>query len=44
MKDFFNHYEKDTAVILLHDFDNNHHLFEASMDFLLEQKIEFLRY
>jgi hypothetical protein len=42
MKNFYDGYTKDTAVILLHDFDNNHHLFEASMKFLLDQKVEFL--
>lgn len=44
MKKFFDGYKSDAAVILLHDFDNNHHLFEASMEFLLKQKVEFLNY
>lgn len=44
MQKFFDNYTKNTAVILLHDFDNNHHLFEASMRFLHNQKIEFLNY
>jgi peptidoglycan-N-acetylglucosamine deacetylase len=44
MKKFFEGCKKDTAVILLHDFDNNHHLFEASMNFLLDRKVEFLNY
>lgn len=44
MKIFFNTYNKKTAIILLHDFDNNHHLFEATMSFLLNQGITFLNY
>ena len=44
MNKFFDGYKSDTAVILLHDFDNNHHLFEAFMEFLLNRKIEFLNY
>lgn len=44
MKKFFDGYKSDAAVVLLHDFDNNHHLFESSMEFLLKQKIEFLNY
>ncbi|MEI8295441.1 MAG: polysaccharide deacetylase family protein [Alphaproteobacteria bacterium] len=44
MHHFFNDYKKESAVILLHDFDNNHHLFEASMAFLLNKKVQFLDY
>lgn len=42
MRKFFKTYPKDTAVILLHDFNNNHHLFEASMEFLIDNKVKFL--
>jgi len=42
MQDFFDSYTTDTAVILLHDFDNNQHLFEVSMEFLLSKRIHFL--
>ena len=28
----------------IHYFDNNHHLFEASMTFLLSKKVQFLDY
>ncbi|MFO1257532.1 MAG: polysaccharide deacetylase family protein [Gammaproteobacteria bacterium] len=42
MHSFLNDYEKEKAVMLLHDFDTNHHLFEASMTFLLNKKIQFL--
>lgn len=44
MHHFFNDYKHESAVILLHDFDNNHHLFEASMTFLLSKKLQFLDY
>lgn len=36
---FFNAYESNSAVILIHDFENNHHLFEITMDFLLSKNI-----
>lgn len=42
MNDFFDHYTKDTTVILLHDFDHNHHLFDASMKFFLSRNVQFL--
>lgn len=42
MQRFVDNYKKEVAVLLLHDFDNNHHLFEASMTFLFNQNIEFL--
>ncbi len=44
LEEFFKAYQKDTAVILLHDFDRNHDLFEASMAFLLERRVQFLAY
>lgn len=44
MHQFFNNYKNELAVVLLHDFDTNHHLFEASMKFLLSKKIQFLDY
>lgn len=43
IRNFFDKYKKDTAVILLHDFDTNHHLFELSMKFLIEKNIKFLK-
>lgn len=33
---------KEDPILLLHDFDRNHHLFERTMAFLLSKKIEFL--
>lgn len=33
---------REIEILLLHDFDNNHHLFEQAMQFLQEQKVEFL--
>lgn len=44
MHRFFNDYQEDSAVILLHDFYNNHDLFKASMTFLLSKKVQFLDY
>lgn len=44
IKTFFGQHQKETAILLLHDFDNNNHLFKPSMQFLLDQKIEFLNY
>lgn len=44
LKDFYTNYDAPEAVILLHDFDHNHHLFELTMDFLIEKKVEFLPY
>lgn len=32
----------DTAILLLHDFDRNHHLFRLSMEFLTTRNIQFL--
>lgn len=33
---------QDPAILLLHDFDNNHHLFQLSMEFLMRHNISFL--
>lgn len=34
---------RPVEVILLHDFQNNHHLFERTMQFLLGKKVSFLK-
>jgi len=36
---FFNAHKSNSAVILMHDFEKNHHLFEITMDFLLSKNI-----
>lgn len=42
LEDFYQQYPKETAILLLHDFDHNHHLFKLSLEFLLDKKIQFL--
>lgn len=44
MENFFINYNKETAIILLHDFAHNHHLFMESMKFLLSKKFNFLNF
>ena len=44
LKEFYNTYPDQTGVILLHDFDDNHHLFDIAMDFLSSKNITFLEY
>lgn len=34
----------DIEIILLHDFNNNHHLFEETMTFLLKKHVKFLSF
>lgn len=33
---------EEEQILLLHDFDSNHHLFEVTMEFLLGKKVKFL--
>lgn len=40
-EDWDNH-AQETIILLLHDFDYNHSLFEATMTFLLEKNVRFL--
>lgn len=42
LESFYDNYTEDTAILLLHDFDNNHHLFEVSMQFLSDKNVTFL--
>ncbi|HJZ23879.1 MAG TPA: polysaccharide deacetylase family protein [Candidatus Babeliales bacterium] len=42
LKEFQQGSEKEECVLLLHDFDFNHHLFKITMDFLLRMNIQFL--
>lgn len=44
MQDFLKNYTKHSATLLLHDFDTNHHLFESSMKFLIDNDVRFLNY
>lgn len=39
---FFRKSKNDAEVILLHDFEENHHLFVLSMNFLLKKEVIFL--
>lgn len=41
-QDYFCEAERETEILLLHDFDNNHHLFEQGMQFLRMNAVEFL--
>ncbi len=43
-KELIEFYEKSSMqdiVMLLHDFDRNHHLFDVTMEFLLSKKVDF---
>lgn len=42
MQNFAKNYTQESAVILLHDLEGGHHLFEAAMNFLLENNAQFL--
>ena len=44
LEDFWNQYPRETAILLLHDFDRNPHLFEETMTFLLRKKVNFLEF
>ena len=42
LKNTFESYERDTAVVLLHDFDHNSNLFYLSLEFFLENNLNFI--
>ncbi len=42
LKKFWDHAQQETYTLLIHDFDNNHHLFEMTLDFLLRKRVTFL--
>ncbi len=44
LETFFEAYQSNDAVMLLHDFDSNHHLFEVTMNFLLLKKVIFNKF
>ncbi len=47
MKKFQDHFyesHREIEILLLHDFDSNHHLFEQAMEFLQTKKVEFLEF
>ncbi len=44
LKKFYDACTSEESVLLLHDFDHNHHLFDITMKFLIERNVEFLRY
>lgn len=37
----FNTHKSSSAIVLLHDFDHNRHLFDASMEFFLKKNVSF---
>lgn len=41
---YYNCPSKSNPIMILHDFDSNHHLFEITMDFLLNLSVSFLNY
>lgn len=41
---FCDTYTSESAIMLVHDFDGNHQLFELTMQFLMAQNIQFLDY
>lgn len=44
LEEFWNCSQEETQVLLLHDFAHSHHLFEATMEFLLSKKLNFLSF
>lgn len=42
--EFMNSYPHETAVVLLHDFEDNHVLFDVLMQCLLSKNIEFVEF
>lgn len=44
LENFWNQYSDDTAILMIHDFDRNTHLFDKTMSFLLSKKVQFLEF
>lgn len=41
LENYFQQSEREDEIILLHDFDHNHQLFDITMEFLLNKNVEF---
>ncbi len=41
LKELLSNYNHPSMILLVHDFDNNHHLFETTMNLLLKKNVKF---